>query len=45
MAKPNYQYEKRQREAAKLKKKQEKAQRKAAPVLPTETELIPIAAP
>lgn len=30
MAKPNYQFEKRQRELAKQKKKQEKAQRKAA---------------
>ncbi|WAC74806.1 hypothetical protein OU995_08955 [Roseateles sp. SL47] len=29
--KPNYQYEKRQRELAKQKKKQEKAQRKTAP--------------
>ena len=32
MAKPNYQFEKRQREAAKKKKKEEKAQRKAAGV-------------
>lgn len=31
MAKPNYQYEKRQRELAKRKKKEDKAQRKAAP--------------
>lgn len=31
MAKPNYQFEKRQRELAKKKKKEEKAQRKAAP--------------
>ena len=31
MAKPNYSYEKRQRELAKKKKKEEKAQRKAAP--------------
>ncbi|MFO6419904.1 hypothetical protein ACLBKS_06850 [Hylemonella sp. W303a] len=45
MAKPNYQYEKRQREAAKLKKKQEKAQRKATPVLPAETELLPTSTP
>ena len=30
MAKPNYQFEKRQRELAKKKKKEEKAQRKAA---------------
>ena len=30
MAKPNYQYEKRQRELEKKKKKAEKAQRKAA---------------
>jgi len=29
--KPNYQFEKRQRELAKQKKKQEKAQRKTAP--------------
>lgn len=29
--KPNYQFEKRQRELAKQKKKQEKAQRKATP--------------
>jgi len=31
MAKPNYQFEKRQRELAKKQKKEEKAQRKAAP--------------
>jgi len=31
MAKPNYQFEKRQRELAKKKKKEEKALRKAAP--------------
>lgn len=30
MAKPNYQYEKRQRELEKKKKKEEKAQRKAS---------------
>lgn len=30
MAKPNYQFEKRQRELAKKQKKEEKAQRKAA---------------
>lgn len=40
MAKPNYQFEKRQRELAKKKKKEEKAQRKAttpnAPTPPTE---------
>lgn len=30
MAKPNYQFEKRQRELAKKKKQEEKAQRKAA---------------
>jgi len=30
MAKPNYQYEKRQRELEKKKKKEDKAQRKAA---------------
>ncbi|ALV08668.1 hypothetical protein [Roseateles depolymerans] len=30
--KPNYQYEKRQRELAKQKKKQEKAQRKTTPI-------------
>lgn len=30
MAKPNYQFEKRQRELAKKKKKEEKAQRKAS---------------
>lgn len=30
MAKPNYQFEKRQRELAKKKKKEEKAQRKSA---------------
>lgn len=45
MAKPNYQYEKRQREVAKQKKKQEKAQRKATPVLPVETEPLPTATP
>lgn len=44
MAKPNYQFEKRQRELAKKKKKEEKAQRKAngvpdadEPGEPTET--------
>ena len=31
MAKPNYAFEKRQRELAKKKKKEEKANRKAAP--------------
>ena len=31
MAKPNYQYEKRQRELEKKKKKAEKAQRKSSP--------------
>ena len=31
MAKPNYQFEKRQREIAKQRKKLEKAQRKAVP--------------
>ena len=31
MAKPNYQYEKRQRELEKKKKKEEKAQRKTSP--------------
>lgn len=31
MAKPNYAFEKRQRELAKKKKKEEKAQRKASP--------------
>lgn len=31
MAKPNYQYEKRQRELEKKKKKEEKAQRKGSP--------------
>lgn len=31
MAKPNYQYEKRQRELEKKKKKEEKAQRKSTP--------------
>ncbi len=31
MAKPNYQFEKRQRELAKKKKKEDKAQRKSAP--------------
>lgn len=31
MAKPNYAYEKRQRELEKARKKQEKAQRKSAP--------------
>ena len=31
MAKPNYQFEKRQRELAKKRKKEEKVQRKAAP--------------
>ncbi|WP_423601560.1 hypothetical protein [Roseateles sp. MS654] len=36
MAKPNYQFEKRQRELAKQKKKQEKAQRKAAPARPAD---------
>lgn len=47
MAKPNYQFEKRQRELAKKKKKEEKAQRKtsgpgqAEPALPAETEAAP----
>lgn len=39
MAKPNYQYEKRQRELAKKRKQEEKRQRKAAktePVAPPE---------
>ena len=31
MAKPNYQFEKRQRELAKKRKKEEKAQRKTSP--------------
>lgn len=34
MAKPNYQFEKRQRELAKKKKKEDKAQRKANPSAP-----------
>jgi hypothetical protein len=34
MAKPNYQFEKRQREQQKKQKKAEKAQRKAQPVAP-----------
>jgi hypothetical protein len=34
MAKPNYEYEKRQRELAKKRKKAEKAERKAAPPQP-----------
>lgn len=39
MAKPNYQFEKRQRELAKKKKKEEKALRKAAgPAAPLEPE-------
>lgn len=38
MAKPNYQFEKRQRELEKQKKKQEKLQRKATPARPLETE-------
>lgn len=37
MAKPNYQFEKRQRELEKKKKKVEKAQRKASPNVPAET--------
>lgn len=32
MAKPNYQFEKRQREQQKKQKKEEKAQRKAQPI-------------
>lgn len=35
MAKPNYQFEKRQREQAKKRKKEEKAQKKAAGQQPT----------
>ncbi|MCH7341777.1 hypothetical protein LZ017_00045 [Pelomonas sp. CA6] len=38
MAKPNYQFEKRQRELAKQRKKQEKAQRKAAAPSPAESD-------
>ena len=34
MAKPNYSFEKRQRELAKKKKKEEKAQRKASAPVP-----------
>jgi hypothetical protein len=34
MAKPNYQFEKRQRELAKKKKKEEKAQRRVVPQQP-----------
>lgn len=41
MAKPNYQFEKRQRELAKQKKKQEKAQRKTTPVPSTEADSPP----
>ena len=38
MVKPNYQFEKRQRELAKKKKREEKALRKATPTPPTEPE-------
>ncbi len=45
MAKPNYQYEKRQRELAKKRKKEEKAQRKAnepkGPAAPADTAAEP----
>lgn len=41
MAKPNYQFEKRQRELAKKKKKEEKAQRKAAGPAGTEPQAQP----
>lgn len=44
MAKPNYSFEKRQRELAKKKKKEEKRQRKAAESLeqPKEGEATPV---
>jgi hypothetical protein len=48
MAKPNYSYEKRQRELAKKKKKEEKALRKAAPrdaAQPDQPEVAPAPAP
>lgn len=43
MAKPNYQFEKRQRELKKKRKKAEKAQRKAsgADGVPAETPVVP----
>ena len=37
MAKPNYQYEKRQRELAKKRKKEDKEQRKGSPGGPGDT--------
>jgi hypothetical protein len=36
MAKPNYQFEKRQRELAKKQKKEDKAQRKSSPPSPSD---------
>ena len=47
MAKPNYGFEKRQRELAKKKKKEEKQQRKAAEKSPPagQTEQVPPEAP
>jgi len=45
MAKPNYQFEKRQREVAKQKKKQEKAQRKTMQAPPVESEQPPTVTP
>lgn len=44
MAKPNYQFEKRQRELAKKKKKDEKAQRKSA-ASPMDGQPLPPAGP
>ena len=44
MAKPNYSFEKRQRELAKKRKKEEKTQRKASPGQP-EAGGVPEAAP
>ena len=41
MAKPNYSFEKRQRELAKKKKKEEKAQRKSVPGADGEPEAAP----
>lgn len=45
VAKPNYQYEKRQRELEKKKKKEEKAQRKGMPHGPASTDSPPADAP
>ena len=45
MAKPNYGYEKRQRELAKKKKKEEKRLRKAAASKSPDTETQPLSTP